>query len=82
MREGFAVNMHNLMFVMDKVFYSRQNASAMYGNKYGFIIAMTLSSGTAKKAIDEVRSAIRHPMNIIMTVFYQEEILQLSLFRL
>ena len=67
MREGFAFNMHNLMFVMDKGFYSRQNVSAMYSNRYGFIIAMTLSSGTAKKAIDEVRSAIRHPMNIIMT---------------
>ena len=67
MREGFAFNMHKLMFVMDKGFYSRQNVSAMYSNKYGFIIAMTLSSGTAKKAIDEVRTAIRHPMNIIMT---------------
>ena len=67
MREGFAFNMHKLMFVMDKGFYSRQNVSLMYSNKYGFIIAMTLSSGSAKKAIDEVRSAIRHPMNIIMT---------------
>ena len=67
MREGFAFNMHKLMFVMDKGFYSRQNVSAMYSNRYGFIIAMTLSSGTAKKAIDEVRTAIRHPMNIIMT---------------
>ena len=51
MREGFAFNMHKLMFVMDKGFYSRQNVSAMYSNRYGFIIAMTLSSGTAKKAI-------------------------------
>ena len=67
MKEGFAFNMHKLMFVMDKGFYSRQNVSAMYGNKYSFIIAMTLSSGTAKKAIDEVRSTIRHPMNIITT---------------
>ena len=67
MREGFAFNMHKLMFVMDKGFYSRQNVSAMYSNKYGFIIAMTLSSGSAKKAIDEVRSTIRHPMNIITT---------------
>ena len=66
MREGFAFNMHKLMFVMDKGFYSRQNVSLMYSNKYGFIIAMTLSSGSAKKAIDEVRSAIRHPMNIII----------------
>ena len=67
MKEGFAFNMHKLMFVMDKGFYSRQNVSAMYSNKYSFIIAMTLSSGTAKKAIDEVRSTIRHPMNIITT---------------
>ena len=67
MKEGFAFNMHTLMFVMDKGFYSRQNVSAMYSNKYSFIIAMTLSSGTAKKAIDEVRSTIRHPMNIITT---------------
>ena len=67
MREGFAFNMHKLLFVMDKGFYSRQNVSAMYSNRYGFIIAMTLSSGSAKKAIDEVCSAIRHPMNIIMT---------------
>ena len=67
MREGFAFNMHKLMFVMDKGFYSRQNVSAMYSNKYGFIIAMTLSSGSAKKAIDEERSTIRHPMNIITT---------------
>ncbi len=52
MREGFAFNMHNLMFVMDKGFYSRQNVSLMYSNRYGFIIAMTLSSGTAKNAID------------------------------
>ena len=67
MKEGFAFNMHKLMFVMDKGFYSRQNVSAMYSNKYSFIIAMTLSSGAAKKAIDEVRSTIRHPMNIITT---------------
>ena len=67
MREGFAFNMRSLMFVMDKGFYSRQNVSAMYSNKYGFIIAMPLSSGAAKRAIDDVRSMIRHPGSIIMT---------------
>ena len=67
MREGFSFNMKKLMFVMDKGFYSRQNISAMYGNGYGFIAAMPLSSGIAKSAIDEARKGIRHPGSIMKT---------------
>ena len=33
MREGFAFNMKNLVFVMDKVFYSHTNVNAMYSCK-------------------------------------------------
>lgn len=66
MKEGFAFNMNKLLFVMDKGFYSKSNINSMYSNNYGFIVAMSLASGSAKKAIDEVRGKIRHPGNIII----------------
>ena len=67
MKEGFAFNMKNMLFVMDKGFYAKHNINSMYSFSYQFIVAMPLSSGKAKAAIDEVRSSIRHPSNIIVT---------------
>ena len=67
MREGFAFNMKNLLFVMDKGFYATHNINSMYSFNYHFIVAIPLSVGKAKDAIDEARSSIRHPSNIIVT---------------
>ena len=67
MREGFAFNMKNLLFVMDKGFYAAHNINSMYSFNYHFIVAIPLSVGKAKDAIDEARSSIRHPSNIIVT---------------
>ena len=67
MREGFAFNMKNLLFVMDKGFYATHNINSMYSFNYHFIVAIPLSAGKAKDAIDEARSSIRHPSNIIVT---------------
>ena len=67
MKEGFAFNMKNMLFIMDKGFYAKYNINSMYSFSYQFIVAMPLSSGKAKAAIDEVRSSIRHPSNIIVT---------------
>ena len=67
MKEGFAFNMKNMLFVMDKGFYAKHNINSMYSFSYQFIVAMPLSSGKAKAAIDEVRPSIRHPSNIIVT---------------
>lgn len=67
MKEGFAFNMKNLLFVMDKGFYATHNINSMYSFNYHFIVAIPLSAGRAKDAIDEARSSIRHPSNIIVT---------------
>ncbi len=67
MKEGFAFNMKNLLFVMDKGFYATHNINSMYSFNYHFIVAIPLSAGKAKDAIDEARSSIRHPSNIIVT---------------
>ena len=56
-----------MLFVMDKGFYAKHNINSMYSFSYQFIVAMPLSSGKAKAAIDEVRPSIRHPSNIIVT---------------
>ena len=37
MKEGFAFNMKNMLFVMDKGFYAKHNINSMYSFSYQFI---------------------------------------------
>jgi len=67
LKEGYAFNMKNLTFVMDKGFYSKGNVSAMYSFGYHFIVSMTFATNAACEAVDRVRESIRHPRNVVGT---------------
>lgn len=67
LREGYAFNMKNLTFVMDKGFYSKGNIEAMYDFHYHFIVSMTFTTNAAKEAVDKARDTIRHPKNVVCT---------------
>lgn len=67
LKEGYAFNMKNLTFVMDKGFFSKGNIEAMYSFDYHFIVSMSFTANAAFEAVDRVRDTIRHPRNVVCT---------------
>jgi len=67
LKEGYAFNMKNLTFVMDKGFFSKGNIDALYGFNYHFIVSMAFTTKAAFEAVDRVRETIRHPRNVVCT---------------
>ena len=67
LKEGYAFNMKNLTFVMDKGFFSKGNIDALYSFNYHFIVSMAFTTNAAFEAVDKVRDTIRHPRNVVCT---------------
>lgn len=67
LKEGYAFNMKNLTFVMDKGFFSKGNIEAMYSFDCHFIVSMSFTANAAFEAVDRVRDTIRHPRNVVCT---------------